>query len=339
MKLRFIAALWIVIGLAAGCAPAETPAAPAQAPAAPAQAPAATAQAPAAPAPANPATLKVLAVESFLADLAQNVAGERLQVETLIPLGLDPHAFEPTPQDVAHIAKSTVLIANGSGIEEWLEETLSNAGGQRQVIEASAGLKMRQPQPGEHAEDDHPGEQEHAHEGDPHFWFDPSLAIHYVENIRDGLSQADPAGREVYARNATAYIEKLKELDSWIETQIAQVPPEHRLLVTNHESFGYFADRYGLRIVGTVLPSTSSLASPSAAQMAALTEAIRASRAQAIFIETGANPELASQIAEETGAQMVSDLYTHSLSQPGGPAATYLDMMRYNTGRIVAALK
>ncbi len=328
MKIRIIATLCILMGLAAVCGAGCSPAGAQRNPAADANA--------AASAPKEQAAPKVLAIESFLADLAQNVAGDRLQVETLIPLGLDPHAFEPTPQDVARIAGSSVVIVNGAGFEAWLAETLDNAGGQHQVIEASAGLKMRQPQPGEEA---HAEEGQHAHEGDPHFWFDPTLARRYVENIRDGLSQADPAGAAVYARNAAAYNEKLQELDTWIAAQIARIPPEHRLLVTNHESFGYFADRYGLRIVGTVLPSTSSLASPSAAEMAALTEAIRSSGAPAIFIETGANPELANQIAAETGAKMVSDLYTHSLSQLGGPAATYLDMMRYNTERIVAALK
>lgn len=321
MKVKIACFIGMVVLLAAGCGPAvsQTVAEPA--------------------AQGGPSPLKVLAVESFLADLAQNIAGDRLKIDTLIPVGLDPHAFEPTPQDVVRIANSQVLIVNGNGLEEWLDKTLNNAGGRRQVIEASAGLKPRQPQPGEVADEAPAAGGAQGQPGDPHFWFDPNLAIHYVENIRDGLSQADPAGKAEYERNAAAYIEKLKALDSWIAGQVAQIPPERRLMVTNHESFGYFADRYGLRIVGTVLPSTSSLASPSAAQMAALTEAIRASQAPAIFIETGANPELADQIAQETGVKVIGDLYTHSLSQPGGPAATYLDMMRYNTEKIVAALK
>jgi ABC-type Zn uptake system ZnuABC Zn-binding protein ZnuA len=275
--------------------------------------------------------LKVLAVETFLTDIAQNVAGERAAVESLIPIGLDPHAFEPTPRDVARIAGSQVLIANGSGFEEWLQKVLDNAGGQRTVIEASTGLNMRVPKQGELS--DHPGG------GDPHFWLDPNNAIQYVENIRDGLTQADPPGAETYKRNADAYIAQLKELDAWIRQQVDQIPPARRLLVTNHESFGYFADRYGFQIVGAIVPSVSSSASPSAQQMAELVRQIRQSGAPAIFLETGTNPQLADQIAGETGAKVVTGLYSHSVTDPGGPAPTYIEMMRYNVSAIVDALK
>jgi|YNPBryantNP2012_1023418.scaffolds.fasta_scaffold10052_1 ABC-type Zn uptake system ZnuABC Zn-binding protein ZnuA len=277
--------------------------------------------------------LRVLAVESFLADIAQNVAGDRLTVGSLIPLGVDPHGFEPTPADVVRVAQADVLIVNGAGLEVFLEALLQNAGGQSQVIVASAGLTPRQPQEGEEVEG------HHEHEEDPHFWLDPILVVRYVENIRDGLSQADPAGADVYAANAADYIARLQELDAWIAAQVAQVPAERRLLVTNHESLGYFADRYGFRVVGTLLESVSSGASPSAQQMAELVERIRASGAPAIFLETGANPQLAEQIGRETGVEVVTDLYTHSLSAADGPAPTYIEMMRHNTARIVEALR
>ena len=163
--------------------------------------------------------------------------------------------------------------------------------------------------------------------------------VRYVENIRDGLSQADPAGKESYAQNADAYIARLQDLDGWIRQQVAQVPPERRLLVTNHESLGYFADRYGLRIVGTIIPSTSSEASPSAQQLVRLIEVIKSTHAPAVFLETGANPQLARQVSQETGVKVVTDLYTHSITPAGGDAPTYLDMMKYNTLAIVNALK
>ena len=247
--------------------------------------------------PAGDHALRVLAVETFLADIAQNVAGDRLKVEALMPLGADPHSFEPTPQDVARVARVDVLIVNGAGFEEFLTPLLQNAGGKRLVIEASAGLAPRIPGAGEGTSsgDDH--------EGDPHFWLNPINAIRYVENIRDGLSQADPAGKDIYARNAQAYIAQLNDLDAWIAAQVAQIPVEQRLLVTNHESFGYFADRYGFRVVGAIIPSVSTSASPSAQQMAALIDQIKASGAPAIFLETGSNPQLAQQIAGETGVQ------------------------------------
>lgn len=280
-------------------------------------------------------TLDVLAVETFVADIAQNVAGERLAVGSLVPLGLDPHTFEPTPQDIARIARSQVLIVNGAGFEEWLQEVLDNAGGERLVIEAAAGLAMREP--GE-SEEVH-AEEEEEHEGDPHFWLDPNQVKGYVANIRDGLSRADPGGETSYAENAAAYIAELEELDAWIAGQVEQIPPERRLLVTNHESFGYFADRYGFSIIGTVIPSVSTGSAPSAQQLADLIEAIKARNVQAIFLETGTNPELAEQIALETGARVISELFTHSVSPPDGIAPTYIDMMKYNTRTIVDALK
>lgn len=281
--------------------------------------------------PQTPSPLKVLAVETFLADLTRQVAGDRLSVEALLPIGLDPHAFEPTPQDVARIADSQVLVINGAGFETWLAKVLQNAGGQRLVIEASAGLTPRQPQPGELPAD--------AHETDPHFWLDPTLVIHYVETIRDGLSQADPSGKAVYAANAAVYIDQLRTLDAWIQEQVNTIPPERRILVTNHESFGYFADRYGFRILGTLLPSVSTGASPSAMELANLTDQIRQSGAPAIFLETGANPQLADQISRETGVKVVSGLFTHSITAPDGPAPSYLAMMRYNVTAIVTALR
>jgi ABC-type Zn uptake system ZnuABC Zn-binding protein ZnuA len=275
--------------------------------------------------------LKVLAVESFLADIARNVAGERIKVDTLIPLGVDPHAYQPTPQDVAKIAESQVLIINGAHFEEWLDKTLQNAGGTHIVIEASSGLASRKPTTDEVLDPDRAG--------DPHFWLDPTKAIRYVENIRDGLAKADPAGTDIYIANAELYIAQLVELDKWIMAQVSQIPPEKRLLVTNHESFGYFADRYGFTIAGTVIPSTSSEASPSAQQMAALIDHIRKTGIKAIFLETGANSQLAEQIAQETGAKVITNLYTHSITEPGGEAPSYIEMMKHNVKLIVEALK
>jgi ABC-type Zn uptake system ZnuABC Zn-binding protein ZnuA len=278
--------------------------------------------------------IKVLAVESFLADMAQNVAGDRLQVDTLIPVGTDPHSYQPTPQDVARIADSDVLIINGGGVEAWLQDTLKNAGGNHLLIETSKGLVSRKPKAGEDVLN--PTDQGVV---DPHFWLDPHMAVHYVENIRDGLTQVDPAGKDVYARNAQTYIAKLKDLDGWIAAQVAQIPPERRLLVTNHETFGYFADRYGFTIVGTIVPSVSTDSSPSARQLGDLINRIRATHAPAVFLEAGVNPQLAAQLTAETGITVVSDLYTHSITDKNGNAPSYIDMMRYDVLRIVNALK
>lgn len=289
------------------------------------------------PAPASnssEAGLRVLAVESYLADMAQNVAGERLKVDSLIPADVEPHNFEPAPQDVAKIADAQVVIINGGGLETWINRVLENAGGKRLLVDASAGLKSRTPREGEAVMQTQESEQT-----DPHFWLDPQNAVHYVENIRDGLSQADPSGASAYAKNAEAYIAQLKELDQWIAQQVQQIPSDQRKIVTNHESFGYFADRYGFQIIGTVIPSVSTEASPSAQQLADLVDRIRATGARVIFLETGANSQLANQVAQEAQVKVVSDLFTHSLSGADGPAPTYIDMMKYDTTQIVNALK
>jgi len=210
-----------------------------------------------------------------------------------------------------------------------VDDLIASAGGPGLlVIEAAAGLAGRVPQEGEAA----PAQDEI----DPHFWLDPTMVIHYVENIRNGLTTVDPDGAETYRVNADSYTLTLRELDAWIQEQVETVPVERRLLVTNHESFGYFADRYGFRIVGSVFPSTEGEGTPSARQLAALVDRIKATGAPAILLETGSNPDLAAQLARETGVKVVTDLHTHSL---GENAPTYVDMMRWNVERIVEALR
>jgi ABC-type Zn uptake system ZnuABC Zn-binding protein ZnuA len=266
--------------------------------------------------------LKVMVVENFLADIVRQVAGERVSVKSLIPLNVDPHAFEPTPRDIADISDTQVLVINGAGIETWLNPVLNNAGGQRLVIEASKGLKSRT-----------------GAEIDPHFWMDPTQTITYVKNIRDGLIQVDPAGAAIYQENSDRYIQQLKGLDTWIFEQVKQIPPEKRLLVTNHESFGYFADRYGFIVVGTIIAGVSTDSAPSAQDVTKLINQIRSTGSPAVFLEIGANPDLARQIAGETGVRVITDLYTESLTDSSGPAPTYIDMLKTDVSTIMDALK
>jgi ABC-type Zn uptake system ZnuABC Zn-binding protein ZnuA len=169
-------------------------------------------------------------------------------------------------------------------------------------------------------------------------WLDPNNVILYVENIREGLTHFDPDGAMIYRSNADAYVAELKNLDAWIVEQVNQIPAEKRLLVTNHEAMGYFADRYGFTVVGTAIESFSSDASPSAKQLAALIDQIKASNVTAIFLDTSDNTTLAQQIAEETGVRVATDLHLESLTD-GAPAGTYIDMMKYNVTQIVDALK
>jgi len=296
---------------------------------------------PAAAGDSNGGLGSVVAAESFLADIAQNVAGDRLTVGTLLPLGADPHGFEPTPADVRKVAEAGVLIINGTGFEGFLDDLLAGAGNGQMVVEASAGLVPRhEGESAEHATGDAAAEAAHSHEqGDPHFWLDPVNVKTYVENISQGLAVFDPEGADEYAVNAAAYVRELDQLDAWVREQIQTIAPERRLLVTNHDSFSYFAERYGLRVVGTVLPGASTGAAPSAQQMSRLIADMKTSGAPAIFLEAGANTQLAEQIARDTGAIIVTGLYTHSTSGPEGEAPTYLDMIRYNTAAIVGALR
>jgi ABC-type Zn uptake system ZnuABC Zn-binding protein ZnuA len=272
------------------------------------------------PRTSSTSTLHVLAVETFLADIAQNVAGDRLKVETLLPAGIDPHEFQPRPQDAIKIAQSQVLIVNGLGYGAWLTKALQDSGGATLTVTASDGIA-------------------HGEGVDPHAWMNPLNAVRYAENIRDGLSKVDPAGKDVYAGNAQTYAAKLRELDQWIKGQVAQIPPERRLLVTNHDALGYFAEAYGFRLIGAVIPSVTSEASPSAQQMAELIQTIKASGAPAIFVDISENQKLAEQLASESGTQVVAGLYVETLSAAGGPASTHIDMLRHDAALIVEALK
>jgi ABC-type Zn uptake system ZnuABC Zn-binding protein ZnuA len=156
-------------------------------------------------------TYKYMAVESFLADIAQNVAGHRLVVDSLIPRGMDPHTFEPTPSDLMRISNCQLIILNGAGMESWLKKLIDNAGGHCQVFEASSGLVNRSAS----------GiDQSSPLESDPHFFIDPLLVIHYVKNIRDAFTKLEPSGGPEYARNAQAYIQQMKDLDTWIQILI-----------------------------------------------------------------------------------------------------------------------
>ena len=270
---------------------------------------------------------QVLATETFLGDMTQNVAGSRVKVDVLLPAGVDPHEFQPTPQDAIKIERSKVLVINGLGLEAWLTNSLlQNASGASLVV-ATDGLKPLADPSGQH------------NQGDPHMWMNPLNAEQYVNNIRDGLSKADPAGSAGYATNAEAYDAQLKALDEWIRSEVAQIPSERRLLVTNHDSLGYFAEAYGFKLIGTVIPGISTDASTSAREVASLIQTIKSTGAPAIFVDVSENPKLAEQIASESGTKVVTGLYIGTLSTANGPAPSYIDMMKYDVTLIADALR
>jgi ABC-type Zn uptake system ZnuABC Zn-binding protein ZnuA len=267
----------------------------------------------------------VLTTTTILADIARNVAGDQLVTESLLPFGTNPYSYQPMPQDTKKINESKVLIVNGAEYEHSMDSLLANAGNKKEFIEASTGLLLRT-------------DPENDQEVDPHLWLDPNNVIVYVDNIREGLTHFNPEGTDVYQANARAYITQLQELDAWINGQVAQIPPQRRVLVTNHDSMEYFAERYGFKVVGTVIDSFHSDTPPSAQQMADLIDRIKLFEAPAIFLDAADDPTLAQQIAAQTGMKVVADLHLESLTE-GAPAATYIDMMRYNVSKIVEALK
>jgi len=269
--------------------------------------------------------LQVIATTSIVADVVKNIGGDLIDLTTLIPPGSDPHTFEPTPRDAAAVAKAHVVFINGAGLEQFLEPLLESVGGTEKITSVSYGIELRRLD-GEHGQ------------ADPHVWFDPYNVIVWTHNIEQALGALDPDNASAYTARARAYEAELRELDAWIRDQVAQVPAANRKLLTDHKVLGYFADRYGFEQVGTVIPGLSTLAQPSAQELTALEDIIRRHNVKAIFVGTTVNPRLAQQIADDTGASLVF-LYTGSLSEPNGPADSYLSLMRYDVAAIVEALK
>ncbi|MCS6906264.1 MAG: metal ABC transporter substrate-binding protein [Anaerolineales bacterium] len=297
------------------------------------------------------AKLRVVATTTIVGDVVANVAGDAIELSVLLPSGADPHLFNPTPQDVAKVSQADLVFANGAGLEAFLDGLLESAGAKEKTFAVSEGIQLLESashaheeahsQEGEHsheAEHGHEGEHAHRHgEGDPHVWLDPNLVKVWVQNIARVLSEKDPQNASLYQRNAEAYTAQLDELDRWIRQEVEKIPAENRLLVTDHLMFGYFAQRYGFTQVGAVLPGFSTLAEPSAQELAQLEDTIRQYGIKAVFVSKAVNPDLAQRVAEDTGVKLVF-LHAHSLDQ-SSPANTYLNLMRYNVSAIVEALK
>ena len=304
----------------------------------------ATACGPTTPTPPPGGRIIVVATTTQIRSMAEAVAGEHATVRSILTPGADAHEFEPRPSDVQAIAESRLVLKNGVGLDDWVDKLITNAGGERPLVTVTTGVPLRQGSA--HEEEGTPagaapGGAEPAGEAglDPHVWFSAQNAMTMTRNIRDALAQADPANTAVYEANTTAYMQKLTELDQYITDQVATIPPTQRKVVTNHDAFGYYFDRYGLTFVGSIIPSLSSEAQPSSRDVAELIARIKAEQVKAIFLESSINPALARQVGHEAGVRVVDTLYGDSLSEPGTPGATYEGMMRYNTDTIVAALK
>jgi manganese/iron transport system substrate-binding protein len=269
--------------------------------------------------------LRVVATTSIVADVVQNIGGDLIDLTMLIPRGTDPHAFEPTPQDVAAVADAQVVFANGAGLEIFLQPLLESAGEDVTVVPVSYGIELLQ------------FEGAHGGGADPHTWLDPQNVMVWTHNIELSLGALDPDNAATYEANAEAYEAELKALDTWTREQLAQVPEENRKLVTDHTALSYLAHRYGFEQIGAVFPGYSTLAEPSAQGLAELEDAIREFDVRAVFVGLTVNSDLAKRVTGDTGTRLVF-LYTGALSELGGPADDYLSLMRYNVSAIVEAL-
>ena len=275
---------------------------------------------------AQPTPLKIVTSIRPVADMIENVGGNRVEVVALVPPGGEPEDFDPTPADAVAVSKARIFFANGLGLEAYLEDLIESAGNpQLEVITLSEGAATLAGF-GQGEEDG----------GNPHLWLDPQNAIAYVDAIQLALRRVDPAGANTYDANAAMYRNKLKQLDAYIQTQVDTLPQNRRVLVTTHDAFPYFAKRYGFTYLAVVSANPDS--DPSAQEYAALVKTVKDNKVKAVFGETGFSERTISQLAADTGAMFVGELYTDTLSEEP-PTNTYIGAMTYNTDTIVSALK
>jgi ABC-type Zn uptake system ZnuABC Zn-binding protein ZnuA len=280
--------------------------------------------------------LTIVATTSILGDVLTNIVEDRAELLTLLPVGADPHAYQPTPQDLTLIVDADVVFISGLGLETFIEKILINIEGQAVVVSLSEDVEAREFQP--HDEEPNEGHDDDHNGVDAHVWLDPMNVIRWVANAERALSTLDPANAAGYSSSADAYRDSLDELHRWIVERVSRIPEVDRKLVTDHLAAGYFADRYGFEIIGAVIPAYSTAAEVSAHQLAALQQAIEESGAMAIFVAVGTNPAVSERLAEDLGLRVVQ-LYIGALSTTGGPAETYIDLMHYNVDAIVNALQ
>ena len=287
-------------------------------------------------------SVRVVATYSVLGDLVENVGGESVELTTLVGPNGDAHTFEPAPSDNAELTEAEVVFENGLGFETWLDDLYASSGSEaRRVVvsERLDPLTMTEEEHGHEAESKHAEEHDHeTGEPDPHVWHDVKNAVVMVETVRDALIKADPDNAQAYRSNAEEYISRLQDLDAEVTDLVGAISEENRTLFTTHDTFGYFAERYGFE-VDTALASVSTETSdPSAGETAELVREIEGSGVPAIFAENVSNPTVMENIADEAGVKLAPTLYTDALGEPGSGGGTYVEMVRHNARTISEAL-
>lgn len=274
---------------------------------------------------------RVVATTAIIGALTGEVAGDLVDLKVLAPAGVDPHDYELTADDQKEIDRSILILRNGLGFDDYLDQAVRSSANREKVVVVTDGIDV--------LDADEHGDGEHDGEADPHVWHDPIRVKVMVSNIAGALAEKDPPNAATYQANAEANNATLDETDSEIRAIIEGIPAANRKIVTVHDGFSYFIDRYGLEFIGSVIPATTTAAEPSARDLAALQDAIRAEGVKAIFGENSADSRIARQLANDTGIRLVDDLYGDSLGDPGTPEATVHGMLLANARKIAEALQ
>jgi ABC-type Zn uptake system ZnuABC Zn-binding protein ZnuA len=269
-----------------------------------------------------PGAIKVVTTTTFLADMVVQVGREHVSVTSLVPQGGDVHTFDPRPSTAWALGEAQLIFANGLGLDDWLSQLAADVGTGAPIVRLAENLS---------------GVDYIVEDGatNPHLWLDVSYAKLYAERIAAALEQADPANADFYRSGGEAYAARLADLDAWARAELAAIPQANRRIVSYHDALPYFCRAYGLEVIGTVVAAPGQ--DPSAGEIQDLVDAIRANGVKAIFAESQFRPDLAETIAAETGAKVVTDLYTDTLGDP--PANTYEGMIRWDVDRMVGALQ
>jgi manganese transport system substrate-binding protein len=268
--------------------------------------------------------LQVLTTFTVTADMVRNVAGDRVEVESITKPGAEIHGYEPTPSDIARAEGADLIFDNGLGLERWFEQFV--AGSDAEQVTLSEGVE---PIPIE-------GESEYAGKPNPHAWMSVGNAEVYVENIRDALTTLDPAGEAAYARNAARYVARLRDVGDFVDRELGGLPPGQRVLATCEGAFSYMARDFGLD--ESYLWPVNAEQEGTPQQIAAVVDTVRERRVPAVFCESTVSDKAQRQVASESGARFGGVLYVDSLSATGGPVPSYEEMLRRDAETIVTGL-
>ncbi len=265
----------------------------------------------------------VVATASMMGDMAENIAGGEVIVKTIVPIGGDPHLYEPTPKDAQLANQADLVLKNGLTFEGWLNDLIANSGTKAKTVRVTEGIN-----PIESAA--------YKNSADPHAWMDASLGLVYIKNIKDALVELAPEHKETFEFNYGVYKKQLEDLDHYIIDQIQTIPAAQRVLITSHDAFQYYGRKYGIRLEAIL--GTSTDAEVQTSDIMRLNKVIQSSKVPAVFIESTINPKLLEQLAKDNDIKVGGQLYADSIGDKDSPAPSYIDMLKYNTDVIVKAL-